>query len=434
MDDEIGMDQKFNQVSKVKGEIFLRGDKSISHRALIFSAMASGESTIKNLSDSLDVQATIRCLQQLGAEIYTDNDLTFIRGVGEKGFRKPDLPLNCFNSGTTARLITGFLVAQKFDSVITGDESLSRRPMQRIVEPLQIMGANIESSPNGTLPLFIKPINNLTPIKYELQVASAQVKSAILIAGLHCDSDTTVIESTVTRDHTERLLGLNVKIEDDKIITTSSIQNFPINREYFIPGDISTAAFLIVLTLLTKNSELTIKNVSLNPTRTGLIKHLKEMGANIEVLKSVHSNNEESGDLLVKSGDLVNIPIDKTIIPSIIDEIPALVIAGIFAEGNFEIRNCKELRFKESDRIKSICNNLRNAGMNITEYEDGFLIEGKLKKNELVFDSFGDHRIAMAFSVLAMLNESGGIIKGFNSVDISNPGFINQINELCIFN
>lgn len=428
------MDQKFGQVRNVKGEIYLKGDKSISHRALIFSAMARGQSIINNLSDSLDVQSTIECLKQLGTEIFSDNTLTIVKGVGQRGFRKPDLPLNCYNSGTTARLMTGFLIAQNFDTVITGDESLSRRPMKRIVEPLRLMGGKIESSLNGTLPLYIKKMNLLTPIKYELQIASAQVKSAILIAGLHCDYETTVIESTVTRDHTERLLGLNVRIDKDKIITTSSNQNYPIDREYFIPGDISTAAFLIVLTLLTKNSELAIRNVSLNPARTAIIEHLMKMGAHIEVLKSAKSNNEEYGDLLVKSSELINIPVDKVIIPSIIDEIPVLTIAGIFAEGNFEIRNCEELRNKESDRIKSICDNLRNAGMNITEYEDGFLIEGKPKRDGLVFDSFGDHRIAMAFSVLAMLNESGGTIKGFNSVDISNPGFINQINELCIFN
>ncbi len=428
------MNQKFNQIKNVKGEIFLKGDKSISHRALLFSAMASGESKIENLSDSLDVQATINCLKQLGAEVYSSDDYTIIKGVSERGFKKPGANLNCFNSGTTARLISGILVAQSFECVVIGDQSLSKRPMKRIIEPLQLMGGKIESTEKGTLPLIIRPTDGLKAVNYELNIPSAQVKSAILIAGLHCESETTVIEKTITRDHTERLLGLNVTRSFDKLITSSSKRNYPSAKEYYIPGDISSAAFLIVLALLTKKSELIVRNISLNPTRTAFIEHLKKMGAKIVILKQETSNNEEHGDLLVKYSELKNIPVNQDIIPSIIDEIPVLAIAGIFAEGKFEIRNCGELRFKESDRIKSICSNLINAGMEVVEFDDGFLTEGKLKNSEIVLDSYNDHRIAMAFSILSMLNQKGGIVKGFECINISNPGFLNQISKVCHFN
>ncbi len=427
------MIKKFRKINKVNGEISLPGDKSISHRALIFSAMAAGESIIENISDGIDVRSTINCIRQLGVNISEENNLIKVQGVGYKGFKQPAAQLDCGNSGTTARLLSGLLIAQNFESKLIGDESLTKRPMKRLIDPLELMGGKIFSTDNHTLPIIIKPADNIEAINYELNVPSAQIKSAILIAGLHIEDETSIVESVITRDHTERLLDLEVINENEKIISKSSIKIYPSSKKYFVPGDISSASFLIVAALLSNNSEIKIKNVSLNPTRTAIIEQLRKMGAYIEIIESKLSNKEEYGDILVRSSKLQNVNIDQKIIPSLIDEIPILAVAGAFAEGKFEIKNCKELRVKESDRIKSICNNLRIAGFDVVEYDDGFSFEGKPLSKELVFDSFGDHRISMSFAVFSMLNEKGGVVKGFESVNISNPGFLMQIDSVCKF-
>ncbi|MCJ7555259.1 MAG: 3-phosphoshikimate 1-carboxyvinyltransferase [Ignavibacteriaceae bacterium] len=427
------MVQKFTKIKSIQGEISLPGDKSISHRALIFSAMTAGESVIENISDGIDVRSTINCLRQLGVNISEENNLIKVQGVGYKGFKQPATQLDCGNSGTTARLLSGLLIAQNFGSKLVGDESLTKRPMKRLTDPLKLMGGKIFSAANHTLPIIIKPANELKAINYELNVPSAQIKSAILITGLHYEVETSIIESVITRDHTERLLDLEVIKENEKIISKSSIKNYPSSKKYFVPGDISSASFFIVAALLSNNSEIKIKNVSLNPTRTAIIEQLRKMGAHIEIISNKFSNKEEYGDILVRSSKLQNVHIDQKIIPSLIDEIPILTVAGAFAEGKFEIRNCKELRVKESERIKSICYNLRIAGFDVVEYEDGFSFEGRPSSKELVFDSFGDHRISMSFSVFSMLSEKGGVVKGFESVNISNPGFLTQINSICKF-
>ncbi len=427
------MVQKFTKIKSIQGEISLPGDKSISHRALIFSAMAAGESVIENISDGNDVRSTINCLRQLGVNISEENNLIKVQGVGYKGFKQPAAQLDCGNSGTTARLLSGLLITQNFESKLTGDESLVKRPMKRLIEPLELMGGKIFSTDNHTLPLLINPADELKAINYKLNVPSAQVKSAVLIAGLHIEKETSIIEPVITRDHTERLLDLVVIKENEKIISKSSIKNYPKSKKYFVPGDISSASFLIVATLLSNNSEIKIKNISLNPTRTAIIEQLRKMGAYIEIIGSKLSNKEEYGDILVRSSKLQNVHIDQKIIPSLIDEIPILTVAGAFAEGKFEIKNCIELRIKESDRIKSICYNLRIAGFDVVEYEDGFSFEGRPSSKELVFDSFGDHRISMSFSVFSILSEKGGVVKGFESVNISNPGFLTQINSVCKF-
>lgn len=424
------MKQTFNNIKKVSGELSLPGDKSISHRALIFSAMASGSSTIENLSDGLDVNATLNCLKHLGADISFSRKMTIVRGCGFKGFKEPDLPLNCNNSGTTARLLSGLLIAQKFSSNLTGDDSLSKRPMRRIIEPLERMGGRIHGS-NSTLPLVIHPSDRLNAINYPLEIPSAQVKSAVLIAGLHIEDETIITENSITRDHTEKMLGLDVQTSGNKVISKSSYKNYPQPNNYFIPGDISSASFLIVAALLTKDSELIIKNVSLNPTRTGIIQLLKKMGAKIHTVSKMESCNESYGDLMVSSSQLKNVFIGEEIIPSIIDEIPILSIASLFAEGRFEIRNCKELRVKESDRIKSICYNLKLSGLTVEEYEDGFSFEGRLKNEAIIYESFGDHRIAMAFAMLSILNKKGGAVNAFECVNISNPGFLKQLDSVC---
>jgi 3-phosphoshikimate 1-carboxyvinyltransferase len=302
--------------------------------------------------------------------------------------------------------------------------------MKRVIEPLKKMGTEFQSNENLTLPLSIHPKTNIHPIKYEMPVASAQVKSSILIAGLHGDNETNVIENEQTRNHTEKMLGLPVRFENGKIISSSSNKYYPKAKEYFVPGDISTSAFHMILTLLTPNSELLISNVSLNPTRTGFIEVLKKMGATISFENVKVSSNEEYGNVVVKFSSLKNIKIDSQIIPNIIDEIPILTIAGIFAEGDFVIENAKELRVKESDRINSICTNLKLLGLNIEETEDGFSVNGSIKINNPIFESFGDHRIAMSFAILSILLGNGGEVNGFECVNISNPQFENQIKMI----
>lgn len=422
------MIKEFKKIKSVKGELNLTGDKSISHRAVIFSAMASGKSIISNLSQAQDVTSTMLIMHKLGASIYTKDRNIIIGGLGLRGFKTPINDFDCGNSGTSARLLAGLLSAQNFTSTLIGDESLSRRPMNRVIDPLTKMGAEFRTNENKTLPFTITPARELKNINYEMPVASAQVKSAILIAGVHIENDTIVVEKEKTRNHTEQMLGLPVKYEDGKFISSSSLKDYPAAKEYFIPGDISTSAFHIVLALLTPDSELRIKDVSLNPTRTGFIEVLKQMGASIHFEEIKHSSNEPYGNVIVKSSQLKNIKIDQTIIPNIIDEIPILAIAGIFAYGDFEIGNAKELRYKESDRIKSTCYNLALLGLLVEEFEDGFMVSGEFKKSRVTFESFGDHRIAMAFSILSMLLENGGEVNNFECVNISNPKFEKQIN------
>jgi len=424
------MIQSFNKIYKVTGTLSLSGDKSISHRELLISSLAEGKSYLKNLSNSDDVKSTISCLQALGIEIEFNEKELIVNGRGYKGYRQPLNSLNARNSGTTARLLTGILSVQKFESTITGDSSLSSRPMKRVIEPLTKMGAKIKANKGGKLPLHISPAEILKSIRYQLPVASAQVKSAILFAGLHLEEQTSVIESTPTRNHTENLLGLSTQRVGTKIESFVSKNDYPEAKAYFIPGDISSAMFFIVLTLLTKNSELFIKDVSLNQTRTECLKLLKRMGGNIQIEEKGSSNNEVYGDLLVKSSELSNVRIEKEIIPLIIDEIPILTIAGIFAEGIFELRGAAELRVKESDRIKAICLNLLKLGLDVVEFDDGFSVSGKIKQDSEPFKSFGDHRIAMAFSILTSLLIDGGKVEGFESVSVSNPDFLKQLKSI----
>ncbi len=424
------MKKRFEKINRVKGELSLPGDKSISHRAVIFSAMASGKSSIQNISLGEDVKSTMNIMKQLGANIESKNGNIFIEGCGFKIFKKPTADLDCGNSGTSARLIIGLLAAQNFSSRLIGDESLSKRPMNRVIEPLKRMGAEFKVSEPLTLPLIFIPKSGINPITYEMLVASAQVKSSILIAGLHCDEESSVIEREQTRNHTEIMLGLPITFENERIISSSSRKYYPETKDYFIPGDISSSAFHIVLTLITPNSELIIKNVSLNPTRIGFLEVLKKMGANISLEDIRSSNNEKYGNILVKSSQLKNIKFDPNIIPNIIDEIPILVIAGIFAAGDFIIENAKELRVKESDRIKSICSNLKLLGLYVEETEDGFSVNGSIKFSNPIFESYGDHRIAMSFAILSMVLDSGGEVNGFEYVRISNPQFENQIEKI----
>ncbi len=424
--------QRFNKITKVKGELSLPGDKSISHRAVIFSSLSNGKSIITNISNGADVNSTINCFKQLGVDIKTNNNKLYIESKGINSLSRPHFPLDAGNSGTTARLISGILIHQKFETTLIGDESLSARPMKRIIAPLSKMGGKISSSNELTLPLNFYPSENLNPINYELPIASAQIKSAVLISGLHFETDTTVTENTPSRNHTEVMLGLPVQNYDSKKVMTINSSYIPEPKNYFVPSDISTAAFFIVLTLLSKNSELLIKNVTLNPTRTGILEVLKDMGGDIKIVKLQETPGERYGDVFIKSSKLHNIKIDKNIVPNIIDEIPILAVAGIFADGDFIINHAAELRAKESDRIKAISYNLGQAGLSVEEFPDGFKLIGSKINKKYKLKSFGDHRIAMSGAVLSMLNKSGGVVEDFGCVNISNPQFLKQIESIVV--
>ena len=424
------MEQSFNKIDRVEGSLVIPGDKSISHRSVIFSSLAEGESVIHNLGNGEDVKSTISCFSSMGVNFENRNEVLIVKGSGYKNLKKPMSPLYASNSGTTARLITGILVNQDFDSEIIGDESLSRRPMQRVIDPLTLMGANIQASPAGTLPLKILGSIKIHAIEYELPLASAQVKSSVILSSLHLDDESKVIEKIQSRDHTERMLGLKISYDGGKKIIHVSKKDFPVANEYFVPGDISTAAFFLPLALLTENSELIIKNVSFNETRSGILKILKTMGGNIEIENIQHNSGEFSGDLLIRTSKLHNIEISPDLIPNIIDEIPILAVTGILASGKFSIRSAKELRGKESDRISAICFNLKLLGLNVIEFEDGFEFDGEIKNQFPVFQSFEDHRIAMSFSILSLLLFNGGKVDKFNSVSVSNPDFIKQLKTI----
>jgi len=424
------MFQEFNKIEKVSGELKLPGDKSISHRAVMFSSLSKGKSVIYNLSDGEDVKSTKNCFKQLGIQVENKKDTVEIEGKGFKGFKKPLTPLDAGNSGTTTRLISGILIAQNFESIVIGDESLSKRPMKRIIDPLSLMGGRIEGSKNSTLPLKIFPVEKINAIDYELPIASAQIKSAVLLAGLHGYEVTSVIEKFPSRDHTEKMLGLKVEKKDSKKISYSSRINYPLPHEYFVPSDISTASFFIVLTLLTKNSFLRIKDVTINETRIGILNVLKEMGGSIEIENQKETTGELYGDIIIKSSQLHNVKIDEKIIPNIIDEIPILSIAGIFAEGDLEIRNASELRGKETDRINAIVSNLSLLGLNVEEFDDGFSVNGETNNEVPIFESYGDHRIAMAFGILSLVLTQGGKVNNFGCVNISNPNFLSQLKEV----
>jgi 3-phosphoshikimate 1-carboxyvinyltransferase len=426
------MDQKFEKISKINGTLKLPGDKSISHRALLFAAMANGTSLILNLSGADDINSTKNCLKQLGVIFHETQNSLFVDGLGFKGFKKPEKELNAGNSGTTARLLTGILSVQDFSSVIIGDSSLNSRPMKRVITPLKQMGANINVKEDQFLPLEIFPVSELKNIEYTLPVASAQVKSAVLLAGLFGQEKTYVIEKNPSRDHTERMLKLEIEMKDNLRYVSSSKLNYPASGEFFIPGDISTAAYFIVLTLLTKDSELKIENVSLNPTRLGFVNHLKKMGADITIEIVSESRGEPFGILTVKSSELENKEISKEQVPGMIDEIPILSIAGILAKGEFILRGASELKVKETDRIQTFLFNLEDSGLGIEKYEDGYKLSGSIKSSgkEKVFKSFGDHRMAMSFAILSGLLSSGGTVENFECASVSNPQFLEQLQSI----
>jgi 3-phosphoshikimate 1-carboxyvinyltransferase len=438
---------KIQPANSLQGKITLPGDKSISHRAALLSAMAGGEAKIENFATSADCASTVSCLQQLGVEIKRENTTIFVKGVGKNGFQKPDISLDCGNSGTTMRLLSGILAGQNFDSVLSGDASLSKRPMRRVIEPLAQMSVKIEAV-DGHAPLKIHAKNPLQAISYELPVASAQVKSCVLLAGLNANGTTKVKSKakariTTSRNHTELMLRyLGAEIEEkfveseDGYVEEISINGSSklVSRDLIVPSDISSAAFFIVAASCLKNSEIIIKNVGLNPTRTAIIEVLQNFGAKIEILNEREVCNEIVGDLQVSGSENLQPKIDSNIvggeiIANLIDEIPILAVFGTQIETGLEIRDAGELRVKESDRIKSVVENLRRMNASVEEFADGFRIEKSVLKAARI-DSFGDHRIAMAFSVAALFARGETEIDGAECAGVSFPEFFDTLKKV----
>lgn len=430
---------KIYPAKRLEGILTLGGDKSISHRAALISAIASGETRIDNFSTSADCASTLGCLENLGVRIRRENSTVFVKGVGKTGFHKPETALDCGNSGTTVRLLSGILAGQNFETILTGDESLSKRPMKRIIEPLSLFGARIESNDNR-LPLRLLGKNPLSSIEYAPEIASAQVKSCVLLAGLNAGGKTSFIEKTPTRDHTERMLrwfGAEVETaetENGKRISVSGAGVLE-SKDFRVPSDISSAAFFLVAASCLENSDLTIKAVGLNPTRRAVVDVLKSFGANVEILGEKEFCNETIGDLRVSGSRNLQTKIDSNviggaIIANLIDEIPILAVFGTQAANGLEIRDAAELRVKESDRIAAIVENLRRMNATVVEFPDGFRVEKSDLKGARV-DSFGDHRIAMAFAVAGLLADGETEIGGAESAGVSFPEFFRTLRSVA---
>lgn len=426
------MDVVIEGKMRIRGEVTPPPDKSISHRSVMIGAIAEGTTEVGRFLFADDCLRTVDCFRKMGIEIeFKGHDTVTVRGKGLRGLRKPEGELYAGNSGTTMRLLLGILAGQDFEAVLSGDESLSRRPMGRVVEPLRMMGARVEGRDGGKFaPLTIKG-GRLKGIYYELPVASAQVKSALLLAGLYAEGETAILERQRTRDHTEIMLkefGAEISLEDGLLRVTPVDKLYA--RKIVVPGDISSAAFFMVAAAIGENSELLVKDVGLNPTRTGIIDVLRKMGCSISVEDEKIKNGEKVGNILVRGGELRGIIIDGKIVPRLIDEIPAIAVACAFAEGQSLIKDAGELRVKESDRIKSIAWNLKRLGAEVEELEDGLLITGgrQLKPSDL--ESFGDHRIAMAMAVAAMSIPGRSRIRNAECVDISFPGFFETLKNI----
>lgn len=427
------MDIKIKKAKSLKGEVEVPGDKSISHRAAIFALLASGKCSIKNFLFSEDCQATLNAISLLGGKVSVlkDKKEVVIEG-GEEKIREPADVINCGNSGTTMRMMSGLVASFPFLTVLTGDDSLRRRPMQRIIEPLTEMGALILSRSNGFAPLVIRG-EELRGVDYNLPVASAQVKSAIILAGIRANGRTVIKGKIKSRDHTERILsylGARLKVEESYISVERSVLS-PFSLE--VPGDISSAAYFLVAALLLPHSEIVIRNVGFNPTRTGIIDVLKRMGAEIEVYNMRESCGEPIADIYAKTSSLKAVSISQEEVPFLIDEIPLLSVAMSLALGESEVSGARELRVKETDRIKAVCESLSRLGVNIEEKEDGFKIKGPSRLKGNFLESYGDHRMAMAIAIAALLAEGESVIKEAECASVSFPDFWNLLKKVVSF-
>lgn len=419
------------RAKKLQGEITVPGDKSISHRAVMFGSLAKGTTRVTHFLQGADCLSTISCFQKMEISIENTPAEILIHGKGLHGLSKPEGILDAGNSGTTTRLISGILSGQDFSVTLTGDASICKRPMKRIMTPLSMMGAKINSiNGNGCAPLSIEG-TKLQGIHYESPVASAQVKSSILLAGLYADGETSVTEPFLSRNHTELMLrAFGAKVESQK--TTATIRPEPVlsAMDIAVPGDISSAAYFIAAGLLVPNSEILIKNVGINETRDGILRVALEMGGNITLLNRRENGGEPTADLLVKSSSLHGITIGGEIIPTLIDEIPVIAVMAAYASGETVIKDAAELKVKESDRIAIVTENLAKMGCDVTATDDGMIIQGGKPLHGGNLDSWLDHRIAMSFAVAALMAEGDTDMKDAECVDISYPTFYSDLKSL----
>ncbi len=421
---------------ELRGEVTVPGDKSISHRSVMFGSIAKGTTEITNFLQGADCLATIGCFQSMGIGIEHTPDRITVHGKGLHGLSKPSGILNTGNSGTTTRLISGILSGQSFPAILSGDESLNSRPMARIIEPLNTMGAHITSvHGNNCAPLLIEP-GALCGCRWESKVASAQVKSAILLAGLYADGETSVTEPVLSRNHTELMLhGFGARVSSKiKADGRAAASILPCEELYGqkikIPGDISSAAYFIAAGLIIPGSEILVKNVGINPTRAGLLTVCENMGADITYLNKTSSGGEPAADILVKHSPLKAVTIEGNIIPTLIDEIPIIAVMAAFAEGTTVIRDAAELKVKETNRIDTVTENLKAMGADVIPTEDGMIIHGGSMLRGARINSYLDHRIAMAFAVAGLAAKGITVIEKSQCVDVSYPAFFETLNSL----
>lgn len=416
----------------LRGEVTVPGDKSISHRSVMFGAIAKGLTEIDGFLQGADCLSTISCFERMGVSIENRGERVLVSGNGMHGLKEPDGVLDCGNSGTTTRLLSGLLSAQPFSVTLTGDESIRKRPMKRIITPLSQMGASIKSvNGNGCAPLFIEG-QRLHGISYQSPVASAQVKSAVLLAGLYADGETRVTEPYLSRNHSELMLahfGADVRTEGTTAVLKPARELF--GQKISVPGDISSAAFFIAAALMVPGSELLIRNVGINPTRDGILTVCRSMGADIEILNPSSGSGEPVADLLVRHSSLHGTEIGGAVIPTLIDELPVIAAMACFAEGETVIRDAAELKVKESNRIAVMTESLSAMGADVTETEDGMVIRGGKPLHGAVIDSRKDHRIAMTFAVTALAASGQTEILDADCVSISYPGFYGDLKRLC---
>ena len=417
----------------LRGSFKLIGDKSISHRSIMFSSIAKGSTKISNFLMGQDCLSTINCFRKMGVDIDIDQNNVIVKGRGLRGLKRPSDILDVGNSGTTIRLMMGILAGNEFESTIVGDDSIGRRPMKRVTDPLRLMGCEIEGKDDANYtPITIKG-GNLNGIDYKMLVASAQVKSSIILASLYANSPSTIIEKAKSRNHTEIMLnsfGADIK-SNDLNININPIDELYSIGDISVPGDISSAAFIIVAASIAKGSEVTILNVGLNETRTGILDVLKNMNGNFEVFNRRLVGGELVGDIVVRySEDLASTTIDSDLIPRLIDEIPVIAVLATQANGDTIIKDAKELKVKESNRIQAVVDNLKRMGADIEELEDGMIIKGKRKLKGAKISTFNDHRIAMAFSIAGLICESDVELDNTMCIDISFPGYFELLNYL----
>ena len=415
------------KIKKAVGQIKVPGDKSISHRAVMLGSLANGVTEISGFLKGADCLSTIDCFRKMGIDIDINGDNVTVHGNGLRGLKKPDEMLYTGNSGTTTRLLCGILAGQNFDTSITGDASIQKRPMGRVVKPLSMMGAKIE---NEYCPLYITG-TKLHGIDYKMPVASAQVKTAIILAGLYADGETVIHEIEKSRDHTELMLsamGADLTVDNLDITVKPTNDLTAVNVD--VPGDISSAAFFLVLGAIMPNSQITVINVGINPTRTGIIDVLKDMGADI-TLENVHTSAGETvADITVRSSSLKGTTVGGDIIPRLIDELPIIAVAAVFADGQTVIKDAQELKVKETNRIRAVVDEFNKCGIDITETDDGMIINGGKSIHGADFKTYGDHRMAMSLTVLAQLADGESTLDDSDCACVSYPTFFDDFYKL----